>query len=193
MIASLQGKLESLSGDWAVIDVNGVGFRVYMPTSTISTLSDIGEDVRLHTHLVMREDSVTLYGFNTNEELELFQILLGVSGLGPRLALATLSAMSVDRISMAIATGSIELLTTISGIGKKMAERMILELKDKIGAGLIADPATRSSQENAEVIAALTSLGYSIDEASRAVVSLPSSDLSLEEKIKLALQFFTVK
>ncbi|MEE8413143.1 MAG: Holliday junction branch migration protein RuvA [Dehalococcoidales bacterium] len=192
MIASLQGKLESLSGDWAVINVNGVGFRVYMPTSTISTLSDIGEDVRLHTHLVMREDSVTLYGFNTNEELELFQILLGVSGLGPRLALATLSAMSVDRISMAIATGSIELLTTISGIGKKMAERMILELKDKIGAGLIAAPATRSAQENAEVIAALTSLGYSIAEASRAVVSLPSSDLSLEEKIKLALQFFTV-
>ncbi|MFC1991673.1 Holliday junction branch migration protein RuvA [Chloroflexota bacterium] len=191
MIASLQGKLESLGGDWAVINVNGVGFLVYMPTSTLSTLSDIGEEVHLHTHLVMREDSVTLYGFNAAEELELFQILISVSGLGPRLALAALSVMSVEQMSMAIATGSIDLLTTIPGIGKKMAERLILELKDKIGAGLIASPATQLTQDSAEVITALTSLGYSIAEASRAVAALPSSDLSLEEKIKLALQYFT--
>ncbi|MFC1988307.1 Holliday junction branch migration protein RuvA [Chloroflexota bacterium] len=193
MIASLHGKLESLGGDWGIINVNGVGFRVYMPTSTLSTLSDIGEEVHLHTHLVMREDSVTLYGFTTAVELELFQILLGVSGLGPRLALAALSAMSVEQVSMAIATGSTELLTSIPGIGKKMADRLILELKDKIGAGLIASPATQLTQDNADVIAALTSLGYSIAEAGRAVITLPSSDISLEEKIKLALQYFTTK
>jgi len=193
MIASLHGKLESLGIDWAVVNVNGLGFRVYMPTSTLSTLSDKGEEVHLHTHLVMREDSVTLFGFNTAEELELFQILLGVSGLGPRLALAALSAMSVEQMSMAITTGSTELLITISGIGKKMAERMVLELKDKIGAGLIAAPATQMTRDSAEVIAALTSLGYSIAEASRAASSLPSSDISLEEKIKLALQYFTTK
>ncbi|MBA7619724.1 Holliday junction ATP-dependent DNA helicase RuvA [subsurface metagenome] len=193
MIASLHGKLESLGSDWAVINVNGVGFQVYMPTSTLSTLGTIGEEVHLHTHLVMREDSATLYGFNTDEELELFQILIGVSGLGPKLALAVLSTMSVERASMAIATGSIDLLTVIPGIGKKMAERLVLELKDKIGAGLIAAPTTQLAPDNAEVIAALTSLGYSISEASRSVATLPPSELSLEEKIKLALQYFGSK
>jgi len=194
MIASLHGKLESLGGDWAVINVNGTGFQVYMPTSTLSTLGTIGEEVHLHTHLALREDSVTLYGFNTAEELELFQTLIGVSGLGPKLALAVLSAMSVEQASMAIATGSIDLLTVIPGIGKKMAERLVLELKDKIGAGLIATPAAQLAQENVDVIAALTSLGYSVSEASRAIASLPpSSDLSLEEKVKLALQSFTSK
>jgi len=191
MIASLHGKLESLGGDWAVINVNGVGFQVYMPTSTLSTLGTIGKEVHLYTHLVLREDSITLYGFSTTEELELFQILIGVSGLGPRLALAVLSAMSVEQASMAIATGSVDLLTVIPGIGKKMAARMVLELKDKIGAGLIAAPAAQLAQENTDVITALTSLGYSVSEASRAVATLPpSSDLSLEEKVKLALGYF---
>ena len=194
MIASLHGTLESLGSDWAIINVNGIGLQVYMPTSTMSTLGAIGREVHLHTHLVLREDSVTLYGFASTEELELFQTLIGVSGLGPRLALAMLSAMSVEQASMAIATGSVDLLTVIPGIGKKMAERLILELKDKIGAGLIATPAAQLAQENADVIAALTSLGYSISEASRAVATLPSSsDLSLEERIKLALQFFRGK
>ena len=190
MIASLHGRLESLGGGWAVINVNGIGFQVYMPTSTFSSLGTIGKEVHLQTYLVMREDSVTLYGFNTAEELELFQILIGVSGLGPKLALAVLSAMSVEQASMAIATGSIDLLTLIPGIGKRMAERLVVELKDKIGAGLIATPAAQLAQGNTEVIAALTSLGYSVSEASRAVASLPSSDLSLEEKVRLALQSF---
>jgi len=165
-----------------------------MPTSTLSTLSTIGEEVHLHTHLVLREDSVTLYGFASTEELELFQILLSVTGLGPKLALAMLSAMSVEQVSMAIATGSVDLLTVIPGIGKKMAERLVVELKDKIGAGLIATPAAQLVQENADVLAALTSLGYSVREASRAVATLPpSSDLSLEEKVKLALGYFGSK
>ncbi len=191
MISSLYGKLESLGSNWAIINVNGVGFQVYLPTSTLSALGTIGEEVHLHTHLVMREDSVTLYGFASAEELGLFQTLLGVSGVGPKLALSMLSAMSVEQLTMAIATGSTDLLTTTPGIGKKIASRLILELKDKIGAGWVITPATQAAQENAEVIAALTSLGYSISEASRAVTALPtSSNLSLEEKIKLALQYF---
>ncbi len=190
MIASLHGRLESLGSDRAIIGVNGVGFLVNMPTSTLSTLGTIGKEVHLHTHLVLREDGVALYGFASTEELELFQILIGVSGLGPKLALAVLSAMSVEQVTMAIATGSVELLTTISGIGKKMAERLILELKDKIGAGFLATPATQMARENADVLAALTSLGYSVNEASRAVTALPSSpELSLEEKVRLALQY----
>ncbi len=191
MIASLSGTLESLSSDGAVINVSGVGFRVYMPTSTLSTLGTIGKEVYLHTHLVLREDSVALYGFASTEELELFQILLSVSGIGPKLALAVLSTMSVERVTMAIATGSVDLLTVVPGIGKKTAQRLILELKDKIGALPIAAPTAQLAQENADVLTALTSLGYSVYEASRAVASLPSaSDLSLEEKIKLALGYF---
>ncbi len=191
MIAGLHGKLESLGSDWAIINVNGVSFQVYMPTSTLSTLSTVGEEVKLHTHLHLREDNATLYGFTSADELKLFQTLIGVSGLGPRLALAMLSAMSVDQLTMAIATGSIDLLTEVPGIGKKMANRLILELKEKIGAGWITTPAAQLAQENADVVAALTSLGYSVAEATRAVATLPpSSDLSLEEKIKQALQYF---
>jgi len=190
MIASLHGTLESLGSDGAVINVNGVGFRVYMPTSTLSILGTIGKEVHLHTHLVLREDSVALYGFASTEELELFQILLGVSGIGPKLALAVLSAMSVEKVVMAIATGSVDLLTVVPGIGKKTAQRLILELKDKIGTIPIATPMAQMAEGNADVLAALTSLGYSISEASRAVATLPSSELSLEEKIKLTLQYF---
>ena len=193
MIASLHGKLESLGGDWAIINVNGVGFQVYMPTSTLSALGAVGSETHLHTQLILREDSANLYGFSTVEELELFQILIGVSGLGPRLALAILSAMSVEQAGTAIATGNSALLMTVSGIGKRMAERIIVELKDKIGAGMISAPATQYAQENADVIAVLTSLGYSAAEASRAVSNLPPSDVSLEEKVKLALQYFSGK
>ena len=191
MIASLHGKLESIGGDWAIINVNGVGFQVYMPTSTLSTLGAVGSETHLHTQLILREDGAYLYGFGTVEELELFQILIEVSGLGPRLGLAVLSALSVEQAGMAIATGNSTLLMTVSGIGKRMAERIIVELKDKIGAGLISAPTTQYAQENADVITALTSLGYSAAEASRAVSNLPSSDMSLEEKVKLTLQYFS--
>jgi Holliday junction DNA helicase RuvA len=191
MIAGLHGKLQALGSDWAIIDVGGIGFQVHMPTSTQSILGATGEEVELHTHLHLREDNATLYGFATTEELGLFQTLIGVSGLGPKLALAMLSTMSVEKLIIAIATGNIDLLTMVPGIGKKTANRIILELKDKIGAGLIALPAAQLAEENTEVLAALTSLGYSVTEATRAVASLPpSSDLSLEERIKLALQYF---
>ncbi len=191
MIAGLRGTLESLGSDWAIIDVGGVSFQVYVPTSTLSTLGIIGKEVKLHTHFHLREDEATLYGFASADELSLFQTLISVSGLGPRLALAMLSAMSVEQLTMAIATASADLLTQVPGIGKKMANRLILELKDKIGAGWITTPAAQIAQENSDVLAALTTLGYSVTEASRAVATLPPSpDLSLEEKIKLAPQYF---
>ena len=191
MIAGLRGKLESLGSDWAIINVGGIAFQVYLPTSTLATLGTIGEEVQLHTHFHLREDNATLYGFASTDELGLFQTLISVSGLGPKLALAMLSAMSVEKLTMAIATGSTDLLSVVPGIGKKMANRLILELKEKIGAGWITTPAAQLAQENTDVFAALTSLGYSVSEANRAVASLPpSSDLSLEEKIKLALQYF---
>ena len=191
MIASLNGKVESLGSDWAIINVGGVGFQVYTPTSTLSTLGKIGEEVKLHTYLYLREDNATLYGFASADELGLFQTLIGVSGLGPKLAVAMLSAMDIEKLTMAIATANADLLVEVPGIGKKMASRIILELKEKIGAGWITTPAAQLAQENTEVISALVSLGYSVSEANRAVATLPpSSDLNLEERIKLALQYF---
>jgi len=190
MIAALKGKFQALGSDWAIVNVNGIGFQVYMPTSTLSTLGAIGEEVELHTHLHIREDNATLYGFATAEELGLFQTLIGVSGMGPRLALAMLSAMSVEKLAMAIATGSADLLDEIPGIGKKLASRLILELKGKIAAGWLAAPA-QLAEENTDVLSALTSLGYSVREATHAVAALPQDQkLTLEEKIKLALQYF---
>ncbi|MFH1381345.1 MAG: Holliday junction branch migration protein RuvA [Chloroflexota bacterium] len=188
MIASLRGRLEALGSDWAVIDVNGVGFQVYLPTSTLSTLGATGKEVYLYTYLHMREDNLTLYGFTATEERELFQLLLGVSGIGPRTALSVLSTMTVDQVSTAIATGDVDLLATVPGIGKRTAGRLVLELKDKIGKGWVVTTAAQMAGENADVMAALTSLGYSVNEASRAVAGLPA-DVSLEEKIKLALQY----
>ena len=191
MIASLSGKLEAVSGDGAIINVGGVGFRVSMPTTALSALGKPGKDVKVFTHLHVREDNLSLYGFASSEELWLFETLLGVSGLGPKLSLAMLSALSPEQITMAIAIGSVDMLDMIPGIGKKVANRIILELKEKIGAGWAITPATQMAQENTDVLTALTSLGYSAAEAVKAVAALPADKkLKLEEKIKLALQYF---
>ncbi len=190
MIAGLQGKLESLGSDYAIINVNGIAFLVYMPTSGLSSLGKIGEEVKIHTYLHLREDNAALYGFTSADELRLFQTLLGVSGLGPKLALAMLSAMSPDKLVLAIAGGSADLLTAVPGVGKKVAQRIILELRDKIGVGWMTTAGVQVAEENAEVLAALISLGYSVTEASRAVATLPPDpELSLEEKVKLVLQY----
>lgn len=194
MIAGLRGKLEALGNDWGIIDVGGVSFRVNMPASTITALGMVGKEVKIFTHLHLREDNVALYGFASEEELTLFQTLISVSGIGPRIGLSMLSAMEVEPLIGAIATGNTDLLTEIPGIGKKTAARIILELKDKLGAGWIPTPATKAAQENADVISALTSLGYSVSEATRSVAGIPSSSkLSTEEKIKMALQYFGTK
>ena len=194
MISSINGKIELLDSDGVIINVGGIGFRVYMPTSTLGTLDTVGKEVKLHTYLHLREDNVSLYGFASTNELDLFQSLISVSGLGPRLALAMLSAMSIEQLATAIVSGSAALLIEIPGIGKKMANRLILELKDNIGTGWISTPVTQLAEENTEVVAALTSLGYSITEATQAVASLPlDTKLSLEDKIKQALAFFTIK
>ncbi len=191
MIASLEGKLAAIYSDSAVIDVNGIGFQVYVSTTTLSGLGAAGTVVKLHTHLYLREDNVSLYGFTSLDELSLFQALIGVSGVGPRLALAMLSVMNPKELTMAIATGSIDLLRRVPGVGKKMAERLILELKDKMVTGLGAVPLTQLAEGSGDVIAALVSLGYSASEASRAVATLPPDhEMSLEEKIRLALGYF---
>jgi Holliday junction DNA helicase RuvA len=190
MIASLQGVVESLESDGAVINVTGVGFRVTMPTSFLSTIGGIGEEVKVYTHLHHKEDDVALYGFASTDELRLFETLIGVSGLGPRLALAMLSTLDVEQMTLAITTGSTEMLTTVPGIGKKMASRLVLELKDKLDKSLITVQVGQIAGESSDVLAALTSLGYSVAEASRAVAALPSSpELTVEDRVRQALQY----
>lgn len=193
MIASLKGIVESLDAEAAVINVGGVGFRVFMPASALSAIGGSGEEVRVYTHLHVREDNLSLFGFLTSEDLGLFHTLINVSGLGPKLALAMLGAMNAEKLAAAIAAGNTAVITSISGIGKKMAERIIVELKDKVSTGTLAvSPA--ASRENNEVLAALMSLGYSATEANEAVASLPlDSDTNLEDKIRLALAYFTQK
>jgi Holliday junction DNA helicase RuvA len=190
MIASLQGIIDAVSTDSMIVNVNGVGFKVSVPTSVLSELGAVGREVKLYTHLHVREDDLSIYGFGSLDELKLFETLISVSGLGPKTAMGMLSAMSADQVAMAIASGSVEILTTIPGIGKKTADRLILELKDKVGGVMISTPAGRAAQENADVITALVSLGYSVQETTRAVNSLPTGKrLSLEDKVKLALQY----
>jgi Holliday junction DNA helicase RuvA len=190
MIASLQGIVDAIGSDWMVVNVAGVGFKVSVPTSVLSEGGIIGHEIKVFTHLHVREDEMTLYGFAAPEDLRLFDTLLTVSGLGPKTALNMLSAMSSDQLSLAIASASTEMLTSISGIGKKTADRIILELKDKVGAFVTVTPAGRLAQENTDVLSALTSLGYSVAEASHAIAVIPSGKkLSLEERITLALQY----
>jgi Holliday junction DNA helicase RuvA len=190
MIASLQGVIDAVSKDSMIVNVNGIGFKLSVPTSVLSELGVVGREIKLYTHMHVREDDLSLYGFGSLDELRLFETLISVSGLGPKTAMGMLSAMSADQLAMAIASGSVEMLTTIPGIGKKTADRLILELKDKVGGVMISTPAGRAAQENADVVAALVSLGYSVQETTRAVNALPTGKkLSLEEKVKLALQY----
>ncbi|MEE8473253.1 MAG: Holliday junction branch migration protein RuvA, partial [Dehalococcoidia bacterium] len=133
MIAGLHGKLEARGLGHALVRVGGVTLQVFMPTSALARLGGVGEEVHLHTHLHVREDILALYGFVTPQELALFQSLMGVTGVGPRLALAVLSTYSAQELTLAIMGGSVDVLSQVPGLGKKIAARLILELKGKLG------------------------------------------------------------
>ena len=194
MIAGLKGTIEAVGSNWVILDVGGISFQVFLPTSTLSAIGVIGKEVKLNTFLQVREDGMALYGFGSARELALFQSLISVSGIGPKLGLALLSVMDADQLAAAIARGDEDLLTSVPGIGKKTASRIVLELKDKIGKEWMITRELEAVQGNGDVLAALTSLGYSVAEATRAVASLPASgELDLEEKVKLALKYFGEK
>jgi Holliday junction DNA helicase RuvA len=193
MIAGVKGTIEAIGSNWVIVDVGGVSYQVFVPTSTLSTLGVVGQPVKLHTHLHVREDNLSLFGFGTAREMAMFETLITVKGIGPKLGLAMLSGMDVEQLTMAIAGGDANLLTGIPGVGKKTAERIVLELKDKIGGEWMLTQDMESVQGNSEVVAALTSLGYSVTEATRAVATLPNKPLDLEDKIKFALQYFGEK
>ena len=186
VIAGIEGVLRSRGSSWIIIDVGGVSFRVHVPTSTLGKIGSPGVRVYLHTSLQVREDSLNLYGFSSIEELSLFELLIGVSGIGPRVALAILSAFSVEQFILAVASADDALLSSVPGVGKKTAARIILELRGKF-----EHPAIAISYQHEDVKAALMELGYSAAEATNACLTISDSpELTLEDKIKLALQHF---
>lgn len=188
MIATLEGILEYRGNESVIVNVGGIGFRVYISGSTLSQLRAVKDRVFLYTHLHVREDNVSLYGFASNEELALFKNLISVSGVGPRVALALLSALSAEQAVMAITSGNIDVLSQAPGIGKKMASRLVVELRAKLEKEW-QEVVLPMAPESADVVAALTGLGYSVTEATQAASRIPDSEgLSLEEKIKVALQ-----
>jgi Holliday junction DNA helicase RuvA len=189
MIAGIEGALESLGTDSAIIKVGGISFQVYLSSRSLDTLGVVGGRVKLHTHLHWKEDTVVLYGFAARDELDLFKMLTSVSGIGPRLALAMLSNLSPDELASAIVNDNIDLLTHVPGVGKKTASRVMLELKSKLEKGWGGMMVTYPTEDTAKVIAALTNLGYSASDAARAAAALSaSSDISLEEKVRMALR-----
>jgi Holliday junction DNA helicase RuvA len=188
MISGLHGHLEALGPDWASVNVSGVTYKVSCPTSTLASIGSVGDRVRLHTYLLVRQDSLTLYGFATPQEEQLFEMLLTVSGIGPRHALSLLSTASVEHLASAIVSGDEALLAAVPGIGKKTASRLVLELKGKLEKEWGAMPGPTTSVDG-DALAALQALGYSLSEARSALASLPANrKLPLEEKVRLALQ-----
>ena len=190
MISSLHGRITAKGENYVVVEVGGVGFKVFVPSSSLDQFGSVGQEISLFTHMHVRENELALYGFRSPDELQLFELLLGVSGIGPKVGLKIVSIMSVETLREAIATGDAAMLTRIPGIGKKIAERVMVDLKDKLGVSLefVSYPAL--THADAEVISALTSLGYSIAEAQAALRSLPQQDFPLEDKVRLALQYF---
>lgn len=191
MIAILNGRVLEVLSDSLVVGVGGVGLQVYVPAALRDRMRP-GEDLYLHTCLIVRQDALSLYGFETRDERELFDLLLIVDGIGPRLALAVLSTLSPDAIRRAIFHEQPEVFTRVPGIGKKTAQKILLQLQDRIPAVAGAAPAAALTDLDTEVIAILTGLGYSVVEAQSALQSIPrDTPADVETRLRAALQYFT--
>jgi Holliday junction DNA helicase RuvA len=186
MIGKLTGILAERNPPQVVIDCNGVGYEVDVPMSTFYNLPNVGARISLLTHFIVREDAQILYGFGSAEERAAFRQLIKISGVGPRTALGVLSGMSVGELSQAVTLQEAGRLVKVPGIGKKIAERLLLELKGKLGAD-IGLPAHAASDAQADILQALVALGYSDKEAAAALKALPK-DASVSDGIKLALK-----
>ncbi|MBQ9267153.1 MAG: Holliday junction branch migration protein RuvA [Clostridia bacterium] len=197
MFAYIRGTLEEKGTDFVVIDVQGVGYKIFAPATTIQKLGEIGNAVKVHTYLQVREDDMSLYGFSSKDELRLFELLIGVSGIGAKSANTILANISPSKLALAVITNDVKELTKLPGIGAKSAQRMILELKDKLkteDALLQADMETTqmitSDNNLQEAISALQVLGYPAKDAAKAVTSVDTTGLNVEEIIKQSLKYF---
>jgi Holliday junction DNA helicase RuvA len=189
MIAFVEGEVVSAT-DGLVVKVGGVGLLVGVPAQLSARLRP-GEIVRLHTHLVVREDLLALYGFETNEERDFFILLLGVNGIGPRTSLSILSVLSVDAIKRAVLSEQAEVFSRVPGVGKRNAQKIMLHLQGKIKGDGIEVAGFGDTDES--VLEALTSLGYSVVEAQAAIQAIPkNAPTDVEERLRIALQYFSV-
>ena len=186
----MQGTLSAFGPDWVHVTVGGVTLQVFVPSNAIPGLGASGDAVSLHTLFRIREEQPVLYGFPDEASLQLFTLLTGVSGVGPRLGLALLSALDPASLQIAVASGDAAALAAAPGVGRRTANRIILELREKVDF-IESDGGAAVAGGDSEVLAALSALGYSAAEAKAAVDAIPDSDgLAVEEKIRLALQQF---
>ena len=189
MIASVQGNILAIGSDHVVVGVGGVGLRVFVPKTVLENVGGVGRHLTMHTHLIVRETELTLYGFEDAEDLSLFEVLLGVNGIGPKVALAILSTLSPEILKSAVLREETAVLQRVPGIGKKTAERLMFQLRDKldftvesaVNVPLVADI-------DAEVIDVLTALGFSIVEAQTALQKIPRDVQGVEDRVQIALQ-----
>jgi Holliday junction DNA helicase RuvA len=190
MIATLRGEVTQIEDNAIVLEVGGVGLRVFVP-APLRTRLRTGEVVLLYTHLVVREDALTLYGFESQADRELFHTLLGVDGVGPKVALSVLSTMTLDAIQRAVFAEEADVLSRVPGVGKKTAQKMALHLKDKLKPTDALSRVASMSDTDGEVLAALTALGYSVIEAQTAIQAIPKdAPDDVEERLRIALQYF---
>jgi Holliday junction DNA helicase RuvA len=190
MIASLRGEVTQIEDSALVMEIGGMGLRVFVPKPLLTKFSP-GEIILLQTHLVVRENDLSLYGFETGGDRQLFQTLLGVDGVGPKLALSVLSTLTLDAVQRAVFSDEPDLLSRVPGVGKKTAQKMQLYLKDRLKPASGLEKFASMSDSDSEVLAALTALGYSVIEAQTALQSLPKdAPDDVEEKLRLALGYF---
>ena len=187
MIAKIEGQISYIGNRFLIVDVSGVGYKLFVTNEAIS-LSEVEESIKLWVHTAVRENSIDLYGFLDIEELSFFELLLDVSGIGPKSALSTLSVAPVSTLRKAIASGDTTYLNKVSGIGRKTAEKIIIELKDKLKEyeGDIAT--SQVMQEERDILEALRTLGYSQDEAREAIKKIPSNMTEMNNRLKEALK-----
>lgn len=190
MIAMLRGEVAQVEENAVIIEVGGFGLRVQIP-APLRVRLQVGTVILLYTHLVVREDSWSLYGFETQAERDLFTLLLGVDGVGPRTALALLSGASLEMIQRAVLSENAELLGRLPGVGRKTAQKIVLHLRDRLKPLTALESMAGMSEADSEVLAALTALGYSVVEAQTAIQSLPpDAPADVEERLRLALRYF---
>lgn len=191
MIASIKGQVQLTKDNWMIVEANGVGYKIFVPSS-VANISRVGEAISLYIYHHITDSSQALYGFHTYDEQEFFELLLSISGIGPKVALSVLNAASLEDIREAVISDNAAILTNISGIGAKTAQRIVLELKNKIKVGDIRPIGTKSidvgSSANMDVYEALTRLGYNGVEARAAIKMIPDSIKDAEKRLKEALK-----
>ncbi len=186
MITGIEGTVADSGPEWLDVAVGGVTVRVNLPMSTAERLGAVGAPVKLLTTLQVRDDSLTLFGFADREARAAFEMLIGVNGVGPRVALSVLSALAPESLALAVESGDADAFTSVPGVGKRTASRILLELRGKLDFDLTAAGVVH--RDDADVVDALTALGYTALEARRALASLPSGEeLPVEEKVRLSL------